>query len=162
MRLLLLLLAVISGIASPSELRLDNLSAPTPVEIPGARTIDTAELQEALQAPLESRPLLFDVIGDGGHRTLPGAIWLPGAGRGESFDDELQQRLGKLLEFATRGNRERMLVFFCAGQNCWLSYNAALRAARLGYGGVRWYRGGIEAWRAAGGELAPPGVVWKK
>lgn len=54
-------------------------------------------------------------------------------------------RLGRLLEFATRGNRERELVFFCAGPSCWLSYNAALRAARLGYSGVRWYRGGIEA-----------------
>jgi rhodanese-related sulfurtransferase len=41
-------------------------------------------------------------------------------------------------------------VFFCSGVRCWLSYNAALRAVRGGYANVYWYRGGIDAWRAAG------------
>jgi PQQ-dependent catabolism-associated CXXCW motif protein len=145
-----------------AELRLHDLSAPTPEEIPGARVIGTEELREALKAPLETRPLLFDVIGDDGHMTLPGSIWLPGAGRGTSFDDEIQAQLARLLELATRENRNRELVFFCASSNCWLSYNAALRAAKLGYSGVRWYRGGIEGWRAGGGELALPRIVWKR
>ena len=35
---------------------------------------------------------------DHAHDTLPGAIWLPGAGRGTSFDDDVQARLDKLLE----------------------------------------------------------------
>jgi PQQ-dependent catabolism-associated CXXCW motif protein len=158
-----LLAAFAAGLScAQAELRLDDLAAPTPTEIAGARIIDTEELREALKAPLESRPLLFDVVGEDAHMSLPGSIWLPGAGRGSSFEDEIQARLAKLLELATRGNRERQLVFFCAGANCWLSYNAALRAARLGYSGVRWYRGGIEAWRAAGGELALPRVVWKR
>ena len=30
-----------------------------------------------------------------------------------------------------------------------MSYNASLRAIRLRYSNVRWYRGGIEAWKAA-------------
>ena len=33
--------------------------------------------------------------------------------------------------------------------------NAALRAIRLGYQNVHWYRGGIEAWKEAGLSLAP-------
>ena len=52
------------------------------------------------------------------------------------------------------------LVFLCASARCWLSYNAALRAVRLGYADVRWYRGGIEAWGAGGGALAEPRLVW--
>lgn len=150
------------GVAPSAELRLRDYSAPTPLEIPGASVITTAELREALQAPFEARPLLFDVLGGGGHMTLQGAIWLPGAGHGSSYEDEVQGRLAQLLEFATRGNRDRQLVFFCTGPNCWLSYNAALRAARLGYSAVRWYRGGIEAWRAAGGAMAMPRIVWKR
>lgn len=149
------------GVFPSPVLRLGDVNSPTPLEIPGAKTIGTAQLRALLAAPPAARPLLFDVLGEPAHPSLPGAIWLPGAGRGSSFDDELQARLANLLEFATRGDRSRALVFFCAGPRCWLSYNAALRAARLGYGQVRWYRGGIEAWRAAGGELAELRLRWR-
>ena len=44
----------------------------------------------------------------------------------------------------------RPIVFFCAGPRCWLSYNASLRAAKLGYTNVRKYREGIEDWVDAG------------
>ena len=101
-----------AGVAPSAELRLDDHASPTPLEIPGARIIVTAELRERLEAPLESRPLLFDVLGGEGHLTIPGAIWLPGAGRGASFEDEVQARLAKLLDLATRGTRGRQLVFF--------------------------------------------------
>ena len=151
------------GVPPASELRQTDLSSPTPTQLPGARVITTPELRRLLQAPLEERPLLFDVLGgDDGHATLPGTIWLPGAGRGASFDDEVQARLEKLLAFAMRGSPERPLVFFCSSPRCWLSYNAALRAVRLGYRDVRWYRGGIEAWGASGGALAPPRVTWQR
>jgi PQQ-dependent catabolism-associated CXXCW motif protein len=150
------------GVAPTKELRLEDHASPTPLEIPGARVIDTAELRERLEAPLQSRPLLFDVLGEDPHLSIPGAIWLPGAGRGAALDDEVQARLAKLLDFATRGERGRQLVFFCSGPACWLSYNAALRAARLGYAEVRWYRGGLEAWRAARGPLAQPRIRWKE
>jgi rhodanese-related sulfurtransferase len=53
------------------------------------------------------------------------------------------------------------MVFFCANARCWLSYNAALRAVRLGYSGVRWYRGGIDAWGRSGGALVEPKLVWR-
>jgi PQQ-dependent catabolism-associated CXXCW motif protein len=146
-----------------AELRLRDHATPTPREIPGARTVRTSELRRALQAGThEERPLLFDVLGGEGHATLPGAIWIPGAGRGTSFDDALQEHLGKFLEFVTRGDRGRALVFYCTGPRCWLSYNTALRAARLGYTNVQWYRGGIEAWGASGGALIEPRVIWRR
>lgn len=150
------------GVPPSAELRLQDFSSETPLAIPGAKTIGTAELRARLEDPPERRPLLFDVLGyDAQHRSLPGAIWLPDAGRGRSFDDALQAQLGRALELATKGERARPLVFFCAGVRCWLSYNAALRAARLGYTEVYWYRGGITAWLAAGGALSAPRVMWR-
>lgn len=150
------------GIPAQSELRLADFHASTPLEVPGARTVTTPELRRLLQAPSNEKPLLFDVLGGDGHASLPGAIWLPDAGRGASFDDSLQARLALALEAATHRNRERPVAFFCAGPRCWLSYNAALRAVRLGYRRVLWYRGGIEAWGAGGGALERPRVVWKR
>jgi PQQ-dependent catabolism-associated CXXCW motif protein len=150
------------GVASSAELRLVDHASPTPREIPGARTISTGELRKLLQTPPDKRPLLFDAIGDEHHASLPGAIALPGVGSGASFDDEIQGRLAKTLLAATAGDRARTLIFFCTGPHCWLSYNAALRAARLGYPDVRWYRGGIEAWGAGGGALNAMRAVWKR
>ena len=150
------------GVPPSAELRLQEHAAPTPLEIPGARVIATAELRKLLQAQPEKRPLLFDVTGEDRHLSLFSAIWLPGAGRGSSFDDEIQARLAQMLEQATGGNRAHMLVFFCAGPRCWLSYNAALRAVRLGYSNVRWYRGGVEAWGAGAGLLMEPRLAWQR
>lgn len=147
------------GIAPVAVLRTAGLSAPTPREVPGAKTVRTEELRQSLGS--QSRPLLFDVLGGEAHASLPGAIWLPGAGRGESFTDALQVRVARTLEATTKGDRKRPMVFFCQGPQCWLSYNAALRAVALGYQNVYWYRGGIEAWLAAGGELAPMRLAWR-
>ena len=150
------------GVAVGANLRLGDHASPTPVSIPGARLVSTADLRAALDGPPESRPLVFDVLGGTGHDSIPGAIWLADAGRGSSFEDEIQALLGRTLELLTRGNRARPMVFLCASPRCWLSYNAALRAVRLGYTAVGWYRGGIDAWVAAGGDTAPMRVAWRR
>lgn len=150
------------GVAPQAELRRGEYDAPTPLAVPGAQTIGTAELRRLLQRGAAERPVLVDVLGGDGHLSLPGAAWLPGAGRGESFDDGLQARLGGALAVLTGGNRAHPVVFFCASTRCWLSYNAALRALRLGYTNVLWYRGGIEAWGAGGGALATPRTTWQR
>ena len=103
---------------------------------------------------------MFDVVGGTGHDTIPGAFWLPGAGRGDSLSDPVQAQLARTLEALAGGDRARRMVFFCIGVRCWLSYNAALRAAALGYREVYWYRGGINAWIDAGGDLAPARFKW--
>ena len=150
------------GVTPSTELQIENHASPTPLEIPRGITLRTVELRRMMQAPVEAQPLLFDVLGGDGHETLPGAIWIPGAGRGTSFDDGLQAHLANFLQFATRGNKAKTMVFYCTGPRCWLSYNAALRAMRLGYTDVRWYRGGIQAWGASGGMLVEPRVKWKQ
>lgn len=151
------------GVEARSELRAAEHSAPTPLTLPGGRTIFTSALREFIVKAEEGRrPLLIDVLGGPGHATLPGTVWLPDAGRGSSFEDALQGRLSQVLQVLTGGDKTRALVFFCQGPHCWLSYNAALRALKLGYSEVYWYRGGIEAWLAVGGSLLPPRVSWER
>jgi PQQ-dependent catabolism-associated CXXCW motif protein len=66
----------------------------------------------------------------------------------------------------TNNNKEVPLIFYCQSNQCWMSYNAALRAIHMGYTNVLWYRGGLEAWKAAGqpvhtayqGYAPPPGA----
>lgn len=150
------------GVAPSASLRVAALSSPTPREIPGARILLTEELRLRLRGEAARRPLLFDVLGGEPHDSLPGAIWLPGAGRGDSMRDEVQARLSRLLQAATQGELNRPIAFFCQGVRCWLSYNAALRAVALGYREVYWYRGGIEGWLAAGEPLAPLRLSWRR
>ncbi|MBV8030030.1 MAG: sulfurtransferase [Betaproteobacteria bacterium] len=145
------------GVPATSELRAGEHAAPTPIQIPGARTISTAVLRRLMQAGGAEAPILLDVLGEGNrHLTIPGAIWVPGAGEGQGFDDAIQPALARFLQAATKGDRARPIVFFCASARCWLSYNAALRAVRLGYTQVLWYRGGIQSWGQGGGALAEP------
>jgi PQQ-dependent catabolism-associated CXXCW motif protein len=148
------------GVPASDELRLSAHATPTPLTLRGGAVIGTRELMRRLQEPIETRPLLFDVLTDS-HESLPGTIWLPGAGYGTGFDDAIQTQLAAVLAQASGGNRSRAVVFFCSSVRCWLSYNVALRAIRLGYSNVYWYRGGIAAWLAAGGDIGPPRIRWK-
>ena len=140
------------GVPPNREIRQAPYSAPTPTEIPGARRIFTSNLHDMLI--LVPTPVLIDVASGDGHISLRGANWLPGAGRDNHFFDPLQVQLAEYLEKLSNGDKSRPLVFFCVNAQCWLSYNASLRAAALGYVRVFWYRGGIEAWREAGLPLA--------
>lgn len=97
--------------------------------------------------------LIIDVLGSG--QTLPGALPAAWAAQPGTFNDQVQQQLANGLQQLTRGNKETPLVFYCLSPQCWMSYNAALRAIQLGYRNVLWYRGGTEAWQAAGLPLQP-------
>ncbi len=122
-----------------------NVGTHTPTSIPGGRVVMTSELRE------QGRSLLLvDVLEGPQHPTIPGAVRMPGMGNYGSFDDDIQQNFESQLAVATGGNRDRWIVFFCQGSSCWESYNAVLRAQRLGYKRVGWYRGGLSAWSAAG------------
>jgi len=134
------------GIAPPPGYRAVNYHAPTPDELPGARVVRTAELQALLER--DPKPMLIDVLSGPVHRTLPGSIWLHNGGLGD-YNAEEDKRFLIALARITGHDRQRTLVFYCSGVRCWLSYNAALRAVRGGYANVLWYRGGIDAWRAA-------------
>ncbi len=95
------------------------------------------------------KPIEIDLAKHKGHRSVPGAVWLKGAGLDDTREDDVDARLNAKLDELTGGDKSRGIVIFCLSAECWLSYNAALRAVRLGYENVHWYRGGIDAWKKA-------------
>jgi len=141
------------GVAPIAAIRTSNYEAPTPLQVIGARTITTPQLRDLLASP--QPPLLIDVLGGTPTVSLPGAIWLDWAGLGNGPYDTVQTRLTSALGQLTQGDRARPMVFFCLSKTCWLSHNAAVRAVALGYGNVLWYRGGRNAWMAAGLPMEP-------
>ena len=141
------------GVPPINTIRVGDYEAPTPTHVAGATTITTRQLRDMM---LSSRPpLLIDVLDGNQTVSLPGAIWLRGAGLGSGLDDQVQAKLGARLAALTDGDKEKPVVFFCLSKTCWLSHNATVRALALGYSKVYWYRGGRNAWRAAGLELDP-------
>jgi rhodanese-related sulfurtransferase len=141
------------GVPATAQLKSGGLHGPTPNQLPGGSLITTPELVQLLQDPAQGA-LVFDVLG--GPQMLPNAIPVVPASQGGSFDDNVQRDFGQYLQQVTQGRKDRPMVFYCQSSQCWMSYNAALRATRLGYTRVLWYRGGIEAWQQAGGPLVPP------
>ena len=136
------------GVAPTGQLRpSQQLHGATPTSIPGGKVISTRQLSQLLQGG-QANVLLLHAYGAPEH--LPGAQAAAPASQGGSFDDQVQREFGQYLQQATNGNKEHPLVLYCQSRECWMSYNAALRAINLGYTNVLWYRGGIEAWQAAG------------
>ena len=135
------------GVAATRQLHTGAMHGPTPTSLPGGQLITTkglVALVQGRQAPF----VLFDVLGQ--PEMLPDAVpaaWLAQAG---SFDDAVQLQASQVFAQHTRGRMDTVLVFYCLSRECWMSYNAALRAIAAGYGNVLWYRGGLEAWKLAG------------
>jgi PQQ-dependent catabolism-associated CXXCW motif protein len=142
------------GIAATNQLHTGAMHGATPNSIPGGQVITTRGLQDLI-ANRQTPFLLLDILG--GPQMIPGAQFAVPAAQPGSFSDATQQQFGQFLQEATRGNKEVPLVLYCQSRECWMSYNAALRAINLGYRNVLWYRGGIEAWQAAGQPVQAPG-----
>lgn len=137
-------------VAQTSQIRRGNMEAPTPTAVQGASTVTTPQLRTMM---MEAKPpVLIDVLGGIVTDSLPGAIWLDNGGSGRSF---LQPKFKDTLASLTDNDPARRIVFFCLSKTCWLSHNAAVRAVSLGYTQVYWYRGGRNAWIAAGLNLEP-------
>ncbi|MFS2012723.1 rhodanese-like domain-containing protein [Azospirillum sp. CT11-132] len=146
------------GISPRGTLLVGRYHARTPTAVPGARTVATADLLRLLTT--DPSVVLVDVLGVAAHPGLPQSVWLVDAGLGKGFDEPLQVKLGGRLAQLTAGDRQRSIVFYCLLAECWLSYNASLRAVALGYRSVLWCRGGIGAWRAAGLPMTPAIGSW--
>jgi PQQ-dependent catabolism-associated CXXCW motif protein len=140
------------GIAAQAELN-PNLGAPTPLAIAVGQRVTTGELQSMIQD--DPQLILVDVLAQPHPQTIRGAYWLPSGGTAGSFQDSYQSDFAAGLGQVTGGVNSRPLVFFCAGANCWESYNATLRANAAGYTRLFWYRGGLAAWAEARGAMAP-------
>jgi rhodanese-related sulfurtransferase len=138
------------GVAATSKLHAGEMHGPTPTSIPGGKFIATPALVELLKNP-SNGALVFDVLG--GPDRLPNAQSAVPAHQAGSFDDNTQREFGQYLKQVTQGKQDIPMVFYCASTLCWMSYNAALRAVNMGYRNVLWYRGGLDAWKAAGQPL---------
>lgn len=148
-----------------SGYRIARQHAPTPTDIPPpARVVDADEARALIAAGA----VAIDVFGasrarydalDGmwlvskPHLSLPGATWLPETGRGAP-EPEIERYLRENLERLTGGDRDRPVVVFCVA-DCWMSWNAAQRIARMGWRRVRWFRLGVDGWRERGWPLEP-------
>lgn len=141
------------GVQPVGDLRQGQFHGPTPTALPGGRLITTAELSGAMQAGQQM--LIVDVLG--GAYTIPSANSASLMAAGGTFQDRIQQQTAQWLGQMTGNNPTVPIVVLCSGPQCWLSYNAALRAINAGYQQVFWYRGGLRAWQMAGFPLVPSG-----
>ena len=66
------------------------------------------------------------------------------------MSDAYQARLGQKMQQLTRGDRSVPVVAMGPDAERFQGRNLALRLVALGYSEAYWYRGGSEAWEAAG------------
>ena len=131
------------GVAPESMLHTD-LIGPTPISVPGATTIRTAELVSLLS---RLKPIIIDVALDSWGRSIPDAVGLQGTGHGASFSEKVQDRFSRKMQTLTNGDLSAPIAVFCVNSERFTGYNLALRLVALGYTQVYWYRGGVEAWQ---------------
>lgn len=140
------------GMTSAKGLRTQMLQDITPQTLDGIKTLGTQELALALTST--QAPVLVDVAGV--NDVIPGTLTLLRGGL--AFDDAVldsayEARFAGLLKLLSP-DPSKPLVFYCKNRDCWLSVNASIRAKKLGYTHVGWYRGGLESWKAANLPLA--------
>lgn len=127
--------------ANPDQVRyFETVTVPRgpPADLEGATLITTAQLQQRLQTPGQGANALalIDARGCVGKPTIPGAVCLASntiSGLAERYP-----------------NRQQPIAIFCRDGRCSLAYSMAAGALAAGYSNVLWYRGGINAWMAAG------------
>lgn len=142
----------------------------TPRTVSGGTVVDTEQLAKLIEA---RHPLLLDVaekdrkppsmdkdmIWLPSHRSIPGAVFLQGGGRGDGngpYADAFATRLAAL----TNGDKAKPIVTFCH-PDCWGSWNAAKRLIGDGYTHVYWYPEGTEGWQAGHDTLVvKPDSAW--
>ena len=163
---LLCLLGCISLLASGAEEMVykdDNYSndgyrsksyrSPTPTDTSFATVVDAQDIVKLLKenehvvvidvVPLEMNGATFIQAKD--HEGIVNSIWLPNVGFGE-IDRMTQNYLVDNLNIAMHKNNNTLFIFYCK-IDCWMSWNAARRAASLGFKNIFWYKNGIEGWK---------------
>jgi rhodanese-related sulfurtransferase len=127
--------------ANPEQVRyFETVTVPRgpPADLDGATLITTAQLQQRLKDPGQGPAalVLVDARGCVGAPTIPGAVCLP-----TNTINDLTMRYP---------NKQQPIAFFCRDGRCGKAYYMAAGALAAGYSNVIWYRGGINAWTAAG------------
>lgn len=129
---------------------------PTPQTLKGATVLDISAL-DALMAkeplildvgPADQKPADFpkDSLWLPIHRSIPGAVWMPGAGAAP-LDLAREEAFYARMEQLTKRDKSTPIVVFCH-PDCWGSWNAAKRLVLRGYTRVHWFPEGIEGWQS--------------
>src|SRR5262249_55353977 len=139
------------GISPDDVLHMDRVNhtgSKTPTRAPGVTTMSTDQLAAILET---GNPLVIDTMNASWHRSVPGAVGMVFNGNTHgTFSDETQKRLERKLHDLTGGDMVKPIVAMGFNAARFDSYNLALRLRHAGYTNVYWYRGGREAWEAAG------------
>lgn len=144
------------NVSEPDGIWTGPMRGHTPKTLKGATVLDIS----ALEALMANKPVLFDVaIADKKpadfprdlpwlpiHRSIPGAVWMPGAGAA-SLDLTREGMFYKRMQELTNGDKSKPIVTFCHPE-CWGSWNAAKRLVLEGYTHVHWFPDGIEGWQS--------------
>ena len=143
----------------PEGYRMDDYRAPTPATVGGGVMLDTDAAHQLWESgaavwidvlPAPRRPenlppsALWMPLP---HRDIPGSLWLPDIGRG-ALSPDIEGYFRDHLATATKLRKDAAVVFYCLA-DCWMSWNAAKRAASWGYTQIYWYRDGTDGWDAA-------------
>jgi PQQ-dependent catabolism-associated CXXCW motif protein len=94
------------------------------------------------------------------HRSIPGAVWFPGAGLAYLPADRVEALLRRVREL-TNGNKAAPVVTFCRPR-CWGSWNLGKRLLQAGYTSVHWFPAGVDGWQERNETTAVESdPVWK-
>ena len=152
---LLLSASLAHAVEEPDAYRQSDYDAPVPETLQGAHVVGD---EAAYALWLTGRVAVIDVMPDfprpkglpkgtiwrgRARHSIPGAIWLTQIGFG-ALSDEGRVQFDEGLNFATGGDTDAPMMFICRA-DCWLSWNAARRAA-AGYTRVFWYPDGTTGW----------------
>ncbi|MFI4974325.1 MAG: TIR domain-containing protein [Caulobacterales bacterium] len=109
-----------------------------PLSLAGATVINTAQLADKIKAhdAGQIHLWLIDARGCSTEPTLPTADCMA-----PNTLDQLKSEIP---------SKTMQLIFFCLDGSCPESYKSAQAAIAAGYTNVLWYRGGVNAWAAAG------------
>jgi hypothetical protein len=126
------------GVPPVAKQTAHRLCEPTPVSMPGATLIDTATLRDRLKTTPPLRIINVDALAV----TLPGTIPC-------NLSSAVASDFAACRHALTAAGNGPIVVM-AANAMDWFGYNGALALTQAGVGDVFWYRGGAEAWAAAG------------
>lgn len=142
-------------VREPEGLWSGAMRGETPKSLQGAVVLDVAGLEALLPrdpilldvGPADKKPngLPEDRLWLPAHRSLPKAVWLPGAGAA-TLDAAQEEAFFHRVEGLTQGDNARPIVVFCQPR-CWGSWNAGKRLVGNGYTGVHWFPDGVDGWQ---------------